>query len=46
MAGKGSKWRKDFDFRKFWTNYPVLSGEQKTKAKKVKKKNGKTTYTY
>jgi len=44
--GKGSKWRKDFDFRKYWTNYPVLSGERVSKAKKIKKKNGKTRYTY
>ena len=45
-AGKGPELRKGADLRKYWTNFPVLSGEMPTKAVKVKKKNGKTTYTY
>lgn len=46
MAGKGDKWRKDFDYKKYWTNFPVLSGDHESKAKKKKLKNGKTRYTY
>ena len=46
MAGKGDKWRKDFDFKKYWTNFPTLTGDHKTSATKVEKKKGKTRYTY
>jgi hypothetical protein len=48
MVGKGDKWRKDFDFNKYYTNMDSLSGEKpKTKAKKViKLKNGKTRFIY
>ena len=49
MSGKGDKWRKDFDFKKFWTNFDSISSEQidKPKYKKVKKiKINKTRYTY
>jgi hypothetical protein len=45
-AGKGDDWRMDVNFNKYWTNFPTLSGEIKTTAKKITKKNGKTTYTY
>ena len=46
MAGKGDKWRKDFDYKKYWTNFPTLTGEHLSPAKSIKKKKGKTTYTY
>ena len=45
-AGKGSKWRKDFDFDKFYTNMDTISGAPQTTAVKVVKKNGKVTYVY
>lgn len=47
MPGKGDKWRKDVDFKKYWTNYPTLTGEHKPKAVKIeKKKRGITRYKY
>lgn len=46
MTGKGDKWRKDVDYNMYWTNFPTLSGEIETRAKKVTKKDGKATYTY
>jgi hypothetical protein len=52
MAGKGDKWRKDFDFNKYWTNFSALSSgpsdipKSKKKPKKIIKKGGKTTYVY
>ena len=46
MAGKGDKWRKDVDYKKYWTNFPVLSGEYTPHAKEIKKNKGKTTYKY
>ena len=45
-AGKGSDWRKDFDFNKYWTNYPSLSGDNMSKDIKIVKKKGKVTYIY
>lgn len=45
-AGKGDKWRKGFDFSKYWTNFSEISGAQQTQATKVKKKGSKTTYTF
>lgn len=45
-AGKGDKWRNNFNFRKYWTNFPVLSGCYQTKAIKVEKKNKKIRYVY
>ena len=45
--GKGSDWRKDFDFSKFWTNYDSLTGQNTFHYKKKKRlKNGKTRYIY
>lgn len=47
MSVKGFKWRKDVDYKKYWTNYNSLSGERESGAKKIeKKKNGRTTFTY
>ena len=47
MAGKGDKWREDFDFKKFHTNMDEISGEKiQPVIKKVVKKKNKTTYTY
>lgn len=46
-AGKGSKWRKDFDFEKYYTNMDIISGDLPApKLKKVIKKNGKTRFVY
>lgn len=45
-SGKGDKWRKDFNFKKYYTNFPTLTGEHETTAKKIIKKNGKITYVY
>ena len=45
-AGKGDDLREGFDFRKYWTNFPTLTGNHTPKALKVKKKKGKTTYIY
>jgi len=55
-AGKGDKWRKDFDYSKYWTNYESLSAEEKVgKIKPAKKDhsvntkrltNGGTRYIY
>ena len=44
--GKGDKWRKDFDFKKYWTNFPTLTSKHESKAVKIKNKNGKTKYIY
>jgi hypothetical protein len=45
--GKGSKWRKHFDFKKYYTNMVLISGESiKTNPKKIIKKHGKTRYVY
>ena len=46
MAGKGDKLRKAFDFNKYWTNFPTLSGEVVSSVKEVIKKDNKTTYVY
>ena len=47
QMGKGSKWRQDFDFEKYYTNRGSISGEKpKPEVKKVIKKGGKTTYVY
>ena len=45
-SGKGDDWRKDFDFQKYWTNFPVLSGNESTAAKEIKRKGGKVTYVF
>jgi hypothetical protein len=46
MAGKGPEWRKGADLRKYYTNFPILSGEHLSPAIKIEKKKGKVTYTY
>ena len=45
-AGKGSKWRKEVDFKKYWTNYPTLTGNTISTVKKIEKKKGKIKYVY
>ena len=46
-AGKGDDLRKGVNYKKYWTNFDLISGQPvQTKAKKVVKKKGKTTYTY
>ena len=40
-AGKGPEWRKGADLKKYYTNFPVLSGEHISKAKKIVKKKTK-----
>jgi len=48
-AGKGDDPRKNFDYKKFWTNFELISGvpyQGKPKYKKVIVKNGKTTYVF
>ena len=44
--GEGPEIRKGADFNKYWTNFPILSGEYIIKATKVEKKKGKTKYIY
>lgn len=45
-AGKGDDWRENFNFQKYWTNFPTLTGEHEIKAIKVENKQGKIRYTY
>ena len=45
-AGKGPEIRKGANLKNYWANFPDLSRGHKSKAKKVVKKKGKTTYTY
>jgi len=48
--GKGDKWRKWFNYKKYWTNFEELTGNDKdfySQVEKVVKKRGaKTTYVY
>jgi len=48
MAGKGDKWRKKFDYRKYWTNIQGISGSkvQDHSISKKKLKGGITRYVY
>ena len=45
-AGKGDDIREGFNYRNYWTNFPVLTGDHERKPKKIEKKKGKTRYTY
>lgn len=46
-AGKGDDPRIGFDYKKFWTNFDLISSvPSQTKAKKIIKRKGKTIYVY
>jgi len=45
MAGKGDKWRKTVNFKKYWSNWEFIKKEDTKKQPKVLK-GGKIRYTY
>ena len=47
MAGKGDKWRKDFDFKKYWDNWEEITKSDKPDHSDKKILNhGKVKYIY
>ena len=48
MSGKGDKWRKDFNYQKFWDNWDnITKTETDKKHKEIKKlKHQKVRYIY
>lgn len=47
MNGKGDKWRKGVDFKKYWDNFPIPPNKKQSTAIKIeKKKHGKVRYNY